>query len=73
MKASTAAFWILMVLIVITGIVFVICILRPNENNLEIIKIFAAIMERAIVLVGGGWLGTKIGEKEVSVSDNHDR
>lgn len=64
MKASTAAFWILMFLILITGIVFIICILKPNDSNLEIIKIFANIMERVILLVGGGWLGTKIGENE---------
>ena len=67
MKASKSAFWILMALIVITGIVFVISLLKPNDNNVEIIKIFSAVMERIITLVGGGWLGVKIGEKEVLV------
>jgi hypothetical protein len=64
MKASTAAFWILMSLIFVTGVVFIISILKPNDGNLEIIKQFAAIMERVIILTGGGWLGTKIGESE---------
>lgn len=49
MKASIAAFWILMVLIVITGAVFIISLLKPNDGNIEIIKLFASIMERVIM------------------------
>ena len=37
-----------------------------NDGNLEIIKIFASIMERVIILVSGSWFGTKIGEKETN-------
>lgn len=64
MKASTAAFWILMTCIVVSGIVFIVSIAMPNKDNIEIIKIFAPVMERIIILVGGGWIGTKIGESE---------
>jgi hypothetical protein len=72
MKASNAAFWLLMGSIIITGVVFIISILKPNDANLEIVKTFASIMERVIILIGGGWLGTKIGESEVAKGEKHD-
>lgn len=64
MKISNAAFWILMLLILITGIIFTISLIAPSEDNLEIVKIFASIMERILYLVGAGYFGIKMGEKE---------
>ena len=69
MKASTAAFWIFMVLIIIVGIVFSISLIKPHQNNVEIIKSFAAIMERVLLIAGSGWFGIKIGEKTSTLGD----
>ena len=63
MKASTAAFWLLIVLIVITAIVAIFSMTHSSDNNLEIMKRFFDIMQYVITLVGGGYLGTQIGEK----------
>ena len=62
-----------MILIIITGFVFGISIFRPNSNNLEIIKLFTTIMEKAITLIGGGWLGANIGEKESLKEKKNDK
>lgn len=72
MKPSTAAFWLLMTLVIITAIVTILAIINTNEGNNEVLKSFFDIMKYAITLVGGGYLGVQVGEKYPKKEVNED-
>ena len=59
---STAAFWLIIVMVFLSAIVSILAMFSSNQDSIEILKQFFQIMGYAMSMVGGGYLGVQIGE-----------